>query len=129
MLVATSLISGGPGLSAALGVGLSRERLPIQLSVRQRTGGESFRPAGTAHRRELRKWLQEHDVLPWRRADVPLLFNARNRELIAVADLACADEFAARPGEPSWRITWHDRGALTESDVVGSNWRDDPPFR
>jgi tRNA(Ile)-lysidine synthase len=114
--------------TAALGVGLSQERLPAQLSVRQREGGETFRPAGAAHRRELRKWLQEHDVLPWRRADLPLLFDTRRRTLIAVADLAYADGFAARPGEPSWRISWHDRGALTESDVVGSNWREHPSF-
>jgi tRNA(Ile)-lysidine synthase len=114
--------------TAATGVGLSRARLPAQLAVRPRSGGEWFRPAGKPHRRELRKWLQEHAVLPWRRNEVPLLFDAREQRLIAVADLACADEFAARPGEPSWHIAWRGRGALTESDVVGSKWRGNPSF-
>jgi tRNA(Ile)-lysidine synthase len=114
--------------TAATGVGLSRTRLPAQLAVRTRSGGEWFRPAGKPHRRELRKWLQEHAVLPWRRNEVPLLFDSREQRLIAVADLACADEFAARPGEPSWHIAWRGRGALTESDVVGSKWRGNPSF-
>ena len=78
---------------------------PAQVDVRRRTGGEAFLPAGGAHHRPLRKWLQEHDVLPWRRENLPLLF-AGDR-LIAVADLGVAAEFAARSDEPSWRIAWH----------------------
>jgi len=119
--------AGGSSLEfvASSGDGLSRERLPARLTVRRRQGGESFRPAGGAHRRELRTWLQEHGVLPWRREDLPLLFDAAER-LVAVADLACAEDFVARPGEPSWRIVWHGRGAVTESDAVGSLWRPGP---
>jgi hypothetical protein len=75
----------------------------------------------------LRKWLQEHDVLPWRRETLPLLF-AGNR-LIAVADLGVAAEFAARSDEPSWRIAWNGRGALTEADVLSSKWPAHPPIR
>ncbi|MBP6105228.1 MAG: tRNA lysidine(34) synthetase TilS [Steroidobacteraceae bacterium] len=114
-------------LSPDVGTGLSRERLPARIEVRRRTGGEAFLPAGSAHHRPLRKWLQEHDVLPWRRENLPLLF-AGNR-LIAVADLGVAAEFAARADEPSWRIVWNRRGALTEADVLSSKWPAHPPIR
>ena len=110
-----------------VGVGLSRERLPVRIEVRSRTGGEAFVPAGGAHHRPLRKWLQEHDVLPWRRQGLPLLF-AGDR-LIAVADLGVAAEFAARSDEPSWRIAWNRRGAVTEGDVLSSKWPAHPPIR
>ena len=52
-------------------------------------------------------------MLPWRRENLPLLF-AGDR-LIAVADLGVAAEFAARSGEPSWRIAWNGRGTVTEA--------------
>jgi len=110
-----------------VGTGLSRERLPARLDVRSRTGGEAFLPAGGAHHRPLRKWLQEHDVLPWRRQDLPLLFAGDC--LIAVADLGVAAPFAARSGEPSWRIVWNRRGAVTEADVLASKWPAHPPIR
>jgi tRNA(Ile)-lysidine synthase len=112
---------------ATTGDGLSRERLPARLTVRRRVGGESFVPAGGAHRRDLRKWLQEHDVLPWRRGELPLLF-ADNR-LVAVADLGVAADFAARSAEPSWRIEWTGRGAVTLGDVCASKWPLHPAIR
>jgi len=110
-----------------VGVGLSRERMPGRVDVRRRTGGEAFLPAGSAHHRPLRKWLQEHDVLPWRRENLPLLF-AGDR-LIAVADLGVAAEFAARSDEPSWRVAWHRHGAVTAADVLSSKWPAHPPIR
>ena len=121
--------SGGSGIALLpdVGAGLSRERLPARIDVRSRTGGEAFLPAGGAHHRPLRKWLQEHGVLPWRRENLPLLF-AGDR-LVAVADLGVAAEFAARSDEPSWRIAWSERGAVTEADVLSSKWPADPPIR
>ncbi len=110
-----------------VGVGFSRERLPAHLDVRKRTGGEAFLPAGGAHHRPLRKWLQERDVLPWRRPTLPLLFAADR--LIAVADLGVAADFAARSDEPSWRLAWHQRGAVTAADVLSSKWPAHPPIR
>ncbi len=115
-------------LVADTGVGLSRVRLPDRLAVRRRRGGEVFQPAGGAHRRELRKWLQEHDVLPWRREQVPLLFDA-HEVLVAVADLGVADAFAAQPGEPSWRVVWNRDGAVTAGEATELKWRGDPPIR
>ncbi len=110
-----------------VGVGFSRERLPVELDVRRRTGGEAFLPVGGAHHRPLRKWLQERDVLPWRRQALPLLF--ADGRLVAVADLGVAAEFAARSDEPSWRIAWHRHGAVTAADVLSSKWPAHPPIR
>ncbi len=114
-------------LQPAVGVGLSRARLPATLSVRTRLGGELFVPAGGAHRRPLRKWLQERDVLPWRREQLPLLF-AGDR-LVAVANLGYAAEFSARSDEPSLVIEWTGRGAVTVADVIASKWPAHPLFR
>ena len=109
---------GGDGrleLVAATGEGLSRARLPGHLEVVPRPAGASFRPAGHSQRRELRKWLQDRGVLPWRRASLPCLLSGG--EVVAVADLACGGALAAAPGEPSWRVVWHDRPALTEAEA------------
>ena len=114
-------------LAPATGEGLSRARVPDRLTVRQRVGGESFVPAGGAQRRDLRKWLQERDVLPWRRGELPLLF-AGDR-LLAVADLGVAAGFAARSDEPSWRIEWAGRGDVTLGDVFASKWPLRPAIR
>jgi tRNA(Ile)-lysidine synthase len=108
---------GALELVADVGVGLCRARLPESLVVRPRNGGESFQPAGGAHRRPLRKWLQERDVLPWRRPALPLI--CFGDELVAIADLCCAEPYAARPGEPSWRVVWRGRGVVTEADAFG----------
>ncbi|HET7202924.1 MAG TPA: tRNA lysidine(34) synthetase TilS [Steroidobacteraceae bacterium] len=112
-------------LQPAMGHGLSRARLPVRLRVARRGGGEHFRPAGSAHRRPLRKWLQEHDVLPWRRADLPLLLDDGGN-LVAVADLGCAHEYGAQPDEPSWRVVWNGRGVVTEADAFGFRWPGHP---
>ncbi len=125
----TYLWSSGSSITLLpdVGVGFSPERLPAQLDVRRRSGGEAFLPAGSSHHRPLRKWLQERDVLPWRRQNLPLLF--AGERLAAVADLGVAAEFAARSGEPSWRIAWSRRGAVTEADVLSSKWPAHPPIR
>ncbi len=108
-------------LRASEGVGLSRARLPRQLSVVSRTAGATFRPAGALHHRPLRKWLQECGVLPWRRAGLPLVM--AGREVVAIGDLAYGGGLEAAPGEPSWTVAWVGRPAVTESEAIGA----DPP--
>ena len=103
-------------LVAATGIGLSRERLSDELLVLRRPAGAAFRPAGAAHRRELRKWLQEHGVLPWLREALP--FVSAGAEIVAIGDLAYGGGLAAAPGEPSWRIVWHDRPTVTEREAL-----------
>jgi tRNA(Ile)-lysidine synthase len=75
-----------------------------------------FRPAGSPHRRELRKWLQERGVLPWMRGTLPCVL--AEGEIVAIADLACGGRLAAAPGEPSWRIEWHGRPTVTEAEAI-----------
>jgi len=108
--------SGRLELQAATGHGLSRERLGGMLTVVPRPSGAVFRPAGSPHQRELRKWLQEHGVLPWQRAALPCV--CVGAEIVAVGDLAYGGGFAAAPGEPSWRIVWHGRPTLTEDESM-----------
>jgi tRNA(Ile)-lysidine synthase len=103
-------------LVAATGIGLSRARLGDELEVVQRPAGATFLPAGGAHRRELRKWLQEQGVLPWQRARLPCV--RLGPEIVAIGDLAYGAALAAAPDEPSWRIVWRGRPALTEAEAV-----------
>lgn len=86
--------------------GLAPGRLRPTLEVRFRAGGELFRPAGDAHHRKLKKLLQSSDVLPWWRDRLPLIYC--DSELVAVADLWTAHEFAAAAGEPGMAVLWED---------------------
>ena len=103
-------------LRAATGRGLSAVRVGAGLERVSRPDGAKFRPANSLHRRPLRKWLQDRGVLPWRRAQLPLL--ALGDEIVAVADLAVADGWAAGAGEPGWVVEWRDRPPLTTADVA-----------
>lgn len=103
-------------LRAARGAGLSRSRLVAPLQVVSRPTGAVFRPAGSPHRRDLRRWLQQQDVLPWRRATLPVVLCGA--EIAAVADLACDARFAAAPGEEAWQVVWIGRPPLTAREAV-----------
>jgi len=92
------------------GAGLSRARMPERLEVRFRRGGENFKASGDAHRRSLKKRLQEARVLPWWRKRLPLLY--AGEALVAVGDLWVSDAFAARAEEDAVRIVWADRPPL-----------------
>jgi tRNA(Ile)-lysidine synthase len=107
---------GALELVAATGVGLSRSKLPAALHVTTRAEGEEFHPAGSQHRRPLRKWLQERGVLPWRRAQVPLIRSGR--EIVAIGDLAYGTRYVAEPGEPSWAVAWRGRPPITETETT-----------
>ena len=86
---------------------------PGGLRVAFRKGGESCRPAGRAHARPLKKWLQEMQVLPWLRDRLPLIYgDEADGELLAVAGLFACEPHAARAGEPGLRIEWQDHPTL-----------------
>jgi len=105
-------------LKPACGRGLRLGGLAGPLFVRSRPSGGQFKPAGSAHRRDLRKWLQERGVLPWMRASLPVVL--AEGEIVAVGDLGYGGALAARPGEESWVIEWHGRPLLTESEVIAA---------
>jgi tRNA(Ile)-lysidine synthase len=93
----------------ALG-GVAAARLPDELQVQFRHGGEELQPAGDVHHRKLKKLLQDARVLPWWRDRVPLIYAADR--LVAVGDLWIAEEFAAHAGEDALRIVWEERPQL-----------------
>src|SRR5690606_11734360 len=86
----------------AFGAGLRQALRGRHVEVRFRTGGERCRPAGSRHRRSLKKLLQEHGVPPWERQRLPLIYI--DGELAAVADLWVCEGFQAAPGEPGLRL-------------------------
>ncbi len=76
------------------GEGVSLKKLlsaPVTLRVRQ--GGESLRPHLHASLRTLKNLLQEHQMPPWRRDRLPLLYSGET--LVCVPDVAIAAEFQA----------------------------------
>ncbi|MGA9852374.1 MAG: tRNA lysidine(34) synthetase TilS [Gammaproteobacteria bacterium] len=92
-------------LVAATGEGLRASVYPAAgFKVSFRSGGELCQPAGHAHRRPLKKWLQELGVLPWMRERLPLIY--LGDQLAAVAGLFVCAPFAASTGEPGLRIEW-----------------------
>jgi tRNA(Ile)-lysidine synthase len=95
---------GKLSLAPTLGPGLAAARLPAQVSVRYRKGGEQIRLPGRQHRHSLRNLLQESAVLPWWRDYLPLVFVGK--QLIAVGDLCISDDFAAVPGEVALQPVW-----------------------
>lgn len=105
-----------PAGNAGGNAGIDLERLPSPLHVGPRAPGAWFQPAGSSHRRELRKWLQERGVLPWRRIDLPVV--TVQGEIVAVAPLGWAARFAAAPGGAAWSVEWIGRPVLTEEEAL-----------
>ncbi|MGD9841946.1 MAG: tRNA lysidine(34) synthetase TilS [Steroidobacteraceae bacterium] len=92
-------------------VGIARAKLPAQLSVRFRDGGERIRLPGEKHHRALKKLLQESAVLPWWRECLPLIY--AGDKLIAVADLWVSHEFAAKQDESAVYPVWQREQNIT----------------
>jgi tRNA(Ile)-lysidine synthase len=86
---------------------VSLARLPNELTVRFRQGGERIRLSGEHYHHQLKKLLQESAVLPWWRDRLPLIYVGE--ELVAVADLWVSAEFAAREGEVGGVLGWQGR--------------------
>ncbi|MGC3980977.1 MAG: tRNA lysidine(34) synthetase TilS [Steroidobacteraceae bacterium] len=92
-------------------LGIARVRLPEQLQVRFRDGGERIRLPGDKHHRALKKLLQESAVLPWWRECLPLIY--AGDKLVAVADLWISHEFAAKPDEAAVQVVWQREQNIT----------------
>ena len=91
--------------------GLARHWLDEPLEVRFRAGGERLRPGPAAATRDLKKLLQESDIVPWMRSHIPLLY-AQGR-LLAAGDLWIDADAASPPGEPGFSLLWTEHGALS----------------
>lgn len=80
------------------GAGISLDKLRrASVTLRLRHGGERLRPGPHAAMRSLKNLLQEHQVPPWRRERLPLLYCGD--ELVCVAGVAVAADCQPAAGE------------------------------
>lgn len=98
------------------GKGIALGRLPSQVLIRFRQGGERLKPQHAKHHRTLKYLLHDARVLPWWRDRIPLIYVGD--ELIAIADLWVADAWAAHGNEGSTQIVWHDKPTITGATRV-----------
>ena len=84
----------GSGLALPHGAGLQ---------IRYRQGGESCRLAGRPNK-SLKKLLQEHEIEPWLRNRMPLLYI--EDALVCIPGIGVAERFTAKADEPSLQISW-----------------------
>jgi tRNA(Ile)-lysidine synthase len=90
------------------GIGLVHCAGPLQ--VRFRRGGEKLRPQPNGRTRDLKNLLQESDVVPWMRSNIPLVY--AGELLLAVGDLWVNADYAAAVGEAGLAIVWEDHPAV-----------------
>ncbi len=86
-----------------VGQGLQQQGAGFEIRLRQ--GGERCRPVGRAHRRSLKRLLQEHRIAPWLRGSLPLIYS--HGELAAVAGLWICEGHQASAGQPGRIIHWY----------------------
>lgn len=100
-------LPGGAGTLALVSrqAGGRQPHLSTPLLVTFRRGGESMRPTGENHVRELRELFQSAGITPWWRGRLPLLID-RHGHLLAVADLWQSDDGAALLAAANARIDW-----------------------
>lgn len=88
------------------GQGLACERLGIdKLRVASREGGERFKPDGQRPTRTLKHLLQEANIPPWERQNLPLIY--LDDELALVPGIGVAASLQALPHEAGLVIEWH----------------------
>jgi tRNA(Ile)-lysidine synthase len=79
---------------------------PPAIRVSTRKGGEKVRlhPGGPA--KSLKKWLQEHNVPPWERPRIPLVFAESGGvdTLLAIGDLWCCEQYSGSAPAAGWRL-------------------------
>ncbi len=90
------------------------------IEVRVRRGGERFRPDERRPRRTLKMLLQESEIPPWERSQLPLLHC--NGALAWVPGIGVAAALRARQGEPGLELSWErSRGDCWKSDSPERN--------
>ena len=88
-----------------MGQGISLAKLRSgKVELRLRSGGESLRPRNGAATRSLKNLLQEHQVPPWQRERLPLLYCGD--ELVCVLGVAIVAGFQAADSEPGIVPEW-----------------------
>ncbi len=88
------------------GVGLSLQKLQQGgVVVRLRQGAERVQLDARRPVRSLKNLLQEHDIPPWQRDTLPLLFC--NEDLVAIPGLGVACAYQAAPHEQGLQLSWN----------------------
>lgn len=97
-------------LAAGEPAGAEQWVLPVDVSavtVSAAPAGARIRSGGLS--REVRESWRAAGVPPWLRARWPVLLDGD--ELLAAAQLGCADGYQRAPGAPGWAVAWHFQGA------------------
>lgn len=85
-------------------------RLPWRTRVRARQGGERLQLPGREHHASLKQLLQAHDIPTWERAQLPLLVDAADGELLAAGDLLLSARLHDWLVAQQARLRWHPPG-------------------
>ncbi len=72
---------------------------------RLRQGGERCRLPGRKHHHTLKQLLQESEIPPWERSQLPLLMQGET--VVGVPGLFIAEGYLAADNEPGWALHWH----------------------
>jgi tRNA(Ile)-lysidine synthase len=99
--------------------GLDEARLPRRLHVDFRREGAKLKPVGRAHHHRVKKLLQDSNVLPWWRSQLPMIRN--DDALIAVGDLWIAAQFSTGAPHRAVEIVWEDRPPIFAVDGGASD--------
>ena len=89
------------------GLALARDGLlqaNTKLRIKNRDGGERFKPALGRPSRTLKYVLQSIEMPPWQREQLPLIF--MDETLVYIPNLGAATDFQAAPNEMGCVITW-----------------------
>ena len=86
--------------------GLDPARLPAEVIVRARSGGETLRPAPTARAQSLQHLCQVRGVYPWMRATLPLIW--AGEQLLAVGDVWLEAAWCVPVRAEGFVPLWHD---------------------
>lgn len=78
------------------------------LTLKNRLGGERISPPKRGGSRDVKRLLQEYREAPWWRERLPMLYVGE--QLVAVADLAIDEQFAAKAGEMGYLVQWQRPG-------------------
>ena len=88
-----------------LGQGFATSRLPnIKLRIKNREGGERFRPDLGRPSRSLKTVLQTCEIPPWQRAQLPLIF--MDETLVIIPDIGVDANMQANKDEMGLLASW-----------------------
>ena len=97
-------LGGNLLLEACTAQGISHQVLEKGLIIKPRTGSERCQPAGDRHRRDLKTIYHNHDIPPWQRQRLPLIYAGES--LVAIADLVVCQQAVAAEDEVGYKIIW-----------------------